>query len=206
MLMLFMLPIIALLTNTSIAHMNYWQFLLHSLPLTDVAFMIWVWSRVWHQPQKVNLSWRGVVLHVARWPIVLSALIQVILKVEKPYMITVKGLQHGANRPFFLVTYAPYFFLMGIALTACWFYLLVFGHSEVQGNLLFALQGALIFLLAYVVALFKDFIAMLEEEISLTQYFVLRLKPLGMLVVFSLLILWTGYSCFGHIYQAIMFQ
>jgi cellulose synthase (UDP-forming) len=93
MFLLFMLPVIALFTNSSIAHENYWRFLLHISPMTDVAFMIWIWSHEWHQPEKLNLSWRGVVLHVARWPIVLSALVQVILKVQKPYMITTKGLQ-----------------------------------------------------------------------------------------------------------------
>ncbi len=206
MLLLFMLPIIALLTNTSIAHVDYWQFLLHSSLLTVVAFMIWAWSHVWHQPQKVNLSWRGVVLHVMRWPIVLSALIQVILRVKKPYMITVKGLQNGAKRPFSLAAHTPYFLLISIALAACWFYLVVFGHSEVQGNLLFALQGAVIFLFAYIIALLKDLTAILKEKISLTQYIVLRLKPLGMLAVFLLLITWTGFACFGHIYQAIMLQ
>jgi hypothetical protein len=185
---------------------NYWQFLLHFSLLTDVAFMIWAWSHAWHQPQKVNLSWRGVVLHVMRWPIVLSALIQVILKVKKPYMITVKGLQNGAKRPFSLAAHTPYFLLISIALAACWFYLVVFGHSAVQGNLLFALQGALIFLLAYIVALLKDLTTILKEKIPLTQYIVLRLKPLGMLAVFLILITWTGFACFGHIYQAIMLQ
>ncbi len=206
MLLLFLLPIIALLTNTSIAHVNYWQFLLHSSMLTDVAFMIWAWSHVWHQPQKANLSWRGVVLHVVRWPIVLSAFIQVMLKVKKPYMITVKGLQKGEKMPFSLSAHTPYFLLMGIALVACWFYLGVFGHSAAQGNLLFALQGALIFLLAYIITLLKDFTAILKEGIPLTRYMMLRVKPLSMLVLYVTLIALTGYISFSHIYQAIMLQ
>ena len=206
MLLLFLLPIIALVTNTSIAHVNYGQFLLHSSLLTDVAFMIWAWSHTWHQPQKASLSWRGIVLHVMRWPIVLSAFIQVLLKVKKPYMITVKGLQHGAKRPFSLAAHTPYFLLMSVALAACWFYLGVFGHSAAQGNLLFALQGASIFLAAYIIALLKDLTAILKEGIPLTRYIALRLKPLGMLVVFLTLIGWTGYVSFGHIYQAIMLQ
>jgi cellulose synthase (UDP-forming) len=206
MLLLFLLPVIALLTNTSIARVNYWQFLLHSSLLTDVAFMIWAWSHVWHQPQKVNLSWRGVVLHVVRWPIVLSAFIQVMLKVKKPYMITVKGLQHGMKRPFSLSAHTPYFLLMGISLVACWFYLRVFGRSAAQGNLLFALQGALIFLLAYIITLLKDLAAILKEGIPLTRYMMLRVKPLSMLVLYVTLIAWTGYVSFSHIYQAIMLQ
>jgi len=206
MLLLFLLPVIALLTNTSIAHVNYWQFLLHSSLLTDVAFMIWAWSHVWHQPQKAKLSWRGVVLHVVRWPIVLSAFIQVVLKVKKPYMITVKGLQQGMKRPFSLSAHTPYFLLMGISLIACWFYLGVFGRSAAQSNLLFALQGALIFLLAYIITLLKDLTAILKEGIPLTRYMMLRVKPLSMLVLYVTLIAWTGYVSFSHIYQAIMLQ
>lgn len=206
MFLLFLLPIIALFTNTSIAHENYWKFLLHSSSLTDIGLMIWIWSRVWHLPKKVNLSWRGIVLHVARWPIVLSALIQVILKVEKPYMITVKGLQQGAKRPFSLAAHIPYFALMGMALIACWFYLTVYNQSAAQGNLLFALQGALIFLFAYAIALLKDLTDMKKEGVSFTQYVLLRVKPLGTLILFLMLISWTTFMSFGHIYQAIMFK
>ncbi|HVB75055.1 MAG TPA: glycosyltransferase family 2 protein [Ktedonobacteraceae bacterium] len=206
MFLLFMLPILALFTNSSIAKENYWQFLLHFSLLSVIAFMIWVWSHVWHLPQEVNLSWRGVVLHVARWPIVLSALVQVLLKVEKPYMITVKGLQSGAKRPFSLGAHIPYFILMSLALISCWFYLARYGQSAAQGNLLFALQGALIFLLAYTISLLKDLTDIVKEGISFSQYIVLRVKPLGMLLLFLTLITWTGYLCAGNIYQAVMFK
>ena len=206
MLLLFMLPLLALFTNSSIAHENYWRFLEHISPMTDVSFMIWVWSHKWHQPKKLNLSWRGVVLHVARWPIVLSALVQVLLKVQKPYMITVKGLQHGAKRPFSLGAHLPYFLLMGLSLIACWFYLLFFGQSSAQGNLMFALQGATIFLLAYIITLFKDLTDMKKEGIAFFQYVALRLKPLSMLVVFVTLLSWTYLLCAGHIYQSIGFK
>jgi cellulose synthase (UDP-forming) len=204
MLLLFLLPLIALFTNTSIAQENYWQFLLHISPLAIVAFMIWTWSRRWHLPQNVNPSWRGIVLHVVRWPIVLSALIQVVFKVQKPYMITVKGLQYGAKRPFSLAAHMPYFALMGMALLACWFYLSVYQQSAAQGNLLFALQGALIFLLAYSIALLKDLTDIVKEGISFGLYVVLRVKPIGMLLLYSVLIAWTGCICINHIYQAIM--
>jgi cellulose synthase (UDP-forming) len=206
MFLLFMLPILALFTNSSIAHENYWLFLQHFSLLTIIALMIWIWSHVWHLPQKISLSWRGIVLHVARWPIVLSALVHVLLKVEKPYMITVKGLQHGAKRPFSLAAHIPYFILMSLALIACWFYLVVYDQSAAQGNLLFALQGAIIFLLAYAISLLKDLTDIAQEGISFTQYLLLRIKPLCMLFLFLTLIIWTVYLCAGHIYQAIMFK
>lgn len=204
MLLLFLLPVIALLTNTSISHVNYWQFLLHASLLTVVAFMIWIWSRAWHQPQKASLSWRGVVLHVMRWPIVLSAFIQVLFKVKKPYMITVKGLQNGVKKPFSLAAHGPYFLLMGVALVACWIYLWVFGTSAAQGYILFALQGALIFLLTYCIALVNDLTAILKEGVSLAECLALRFKPLAMFVLYGTLIVLTGCVSFNHVYQAIM--
>jgi len=206
MFLMFMLPVIALFTNTSIARVNYEQFLLHISLMTDIAFIIWLWSHVWHLPKDINLSWRGIVLHIARWPIVLSALIQVLLKVEKPYMITIKGLQHGEKRSFSLSAHVPYFGLMGIALIACMFYLQAFGQSAAQGNLLFVLQGTFMLLFAYIVSLLKDRMDMTKEGVSLTQYISLRMKPLFMLILFSTLILWISYLCSSHIYQAIISQ
>ncbi|WP_157506462.1 glycosyltransferase family 2 protein [Ktedonobacter racemifer] len=108
MFLLFILPVTSLFLNTPIARVSYWEFLLHSLPVTVTAFMIWAWSHSWHLPEKLELSWRGVILHIARWPVVLSAFIQVIFNVQKPYMITVKGLQRGAARPFPLKPHYPY--------------------------------------------------------------------------------------------------
>lgn len=203
MLLLFLLPIMALFTNSPIAYEGYWDFLLHFSPVTVVAFIIWAWSHTWHQPGDLDLSWRGMVLHIARWPIVLSALVQVLLKVQKPYMITVKGLQHGIHRPFSLRAHMPYFALMGLAILSCWFYIGVFDHGVVQGNLLFALQGALIFLLSYVVSLLMDLSAMLKEGVSFAQYLFLRWKPLAMLALFASLLLLTGAVSAGRIFEAI---
>ena len=43
------------------------------------------------EPGGVRLSWRGIVLQTARWPVVLWALINVVLRVKRSYMITPKG-------------------------------------------------------------------------------------------------------------------
>lgn len=189
MLLLFILPVLSLFTNTSISHVNYWDFLLHSLPITVMAFIIWLWSHPWHFPNGLDLSWRGVVLHIARWPVVLSAFIQVILRVEKPYMITVKGLHVGLKRPFALKPHYPYFALIGVSLAACWYYLAVVGHSDAQGYLFFALQGAAIMLVVYITALYSDIQDLLHDGIALGQCLFLRLKPIlvlaGILAVFA---------------------
>src|SRR5712691_7436333 len=206
MLLLFTLPVISLFTNTPIARESYWRFLLHMLPMTVTALMIWIWSRPWHLPKEVSLSWRGVVLHIVRWPIVLSALVQVLLRVQKPYMITVKGLQRGEQRPFSLAAHYPYFVLIALSLGACWFYLSLVGMSAVAGYLLFALQGAAIFLFTFSIALAKDIIDMVKEGISPLRGFLLRAKPIVVLITFLILFIVTAYVAAEDIYQAIIFN
>jgi cellulose synthase (UDP-forming) len=204
MFMLFILPVISLFFNAPIAHVSYSDFMLHSLPITITAFMIWAWSHSWHLPHNLELSWRGVILHIARWPVVLSALVQVILNVQKPYMITVKGLHHGKQRPFALQPHYPYLGLIGIALGSCWYYLFIIGHSDTQGYLLFALQGAAVLLLVYVTALIKDMRDMLKEGISLTTCLILRIKPLLLLIGILSAFTWTVYMAWHEIIYSAM--
>jgi len=204
MLMLFTLPLITLFTNTPIARVSYWQFLLHCLPISVMGFIIWLWSHPWHFPQNVDLSWRGILLHIARWLIVFGAFIQVILGVQKPYMITVKGLQQGIKRPFSLAPHYPYFFLIGLSLGACWFYLATVGQSDSQGYLLFALQGAVVLLLPFITALIKDITDMLEGGIHIIHCLRLRIKPLLLLTAILTAFFWTVSLAVGDIYAALL--
>jgi cellulose synthase (UDP-forming) len=156
MLVLFVAPTIALVFDTSISHVRLFEFWGHSLPAALVATATWLWSRSWHEPKTVGLSWRGVMLHIARWVVVLSALVQVVLRVKKPYMITTKGIGGGAVPRLHLKVLAPYLALIGSSLAACWFYLLVHERSASQGYLLFAVQGAALFWLLLAVILVQD--------------------------------------------------
>ncbi len=204
MLLLFTLPLITLFTNTPIAHVSYWQFLLHSLPISVTGFIIWLWSHPWHFPKNLDLSWRGILLHIARWPIVLSAFIQVTLGVQKPYMITVKGLQQGIKRPFSLAPYYPYFFLIGLSLGACWFYLATVGQGDSQGYLLFALQGAVALLLPFITAFIKDITDMVEGGIHFIHCLRLRIKPALLLIGILVVFFWTVSLTVGDIYAALL--
>jgi|GEM_PF-1046395 len=203
---LFVLPIIALLINKPIANVGYFDFMLHSLPIMIVALSIWFWSAKWHNPKGFGLSWRGIVLHIARWPVVLSALIQVILKVEKPYMITVKGLQKGEKRPFLLKGFIPYFFLVTLSLASCWTYIILTKRSETQGYLLFALQGAITVLLVFLVALINDIKDMIGEKVTVKRSLSLRIKPIILLAVIGGAIAITSYASAGRIVEAITFK
>ena len=42
---------------------------------------MWRWSRRWFQPSGIRLTWRGVLLEIARWPIVLWAVVNAALRV-----------------------------------------------------------------------------------------------------------------------------
>jgi cellulose synthase (UDP-forming) len=204
MFILFTLPVISLFLNTQIAHVSFGDFVLHSLPIAVVAFVIWAWSHPWHLPEGLGLSWRGIILHIARWPIVLSALFQVMLHVQKPYMITVKGLHHGKQRPFALHPYYPFFAFIALSLGACWFYLLTIGHSSVQGYLAFALQGAAFLLLIYITALVKDIKDMMQNNVSFMSILLVRIKPLILLVFIISIFIWTTYLSWGHMYSALV--
>ncbi len=112
MLVLFMTPVIALVFDVPVSRVSLGEFWYHSVPVGLTATGIWLWSRRWHQPTTTTLTWRGVCLHVARWVTVLSALVQVVFKVQKPYMITRKGLGRGGGEPFPLAALAPYIALV----------------------------------------------------------------------------------------------
>jgi hypothetical protein len=88
---LWALPIVALLSDHPIANVALWEFLLYNLPVVLTSSLMWWWTRRWFQPAGIGLTWRGVVLEVARWPVVLSAVANVLLGIKRPYMITRKG-------------------------------------------------------------------------------------------------------------------
>src|SRR5262249_7225153 len=119
MLILFLMPAVVLLLGQEPAHANLIQFLAASAPVGLTSLLIWWWSRRWHMPLGLRLSWRGVVLHVARWPIVVWALVNAVLRVRHPYMITPK---HGTNRlpGFGLRSQAIYLFGAAVNLAAVW--------------------------------------------------------------------------------------
>jgi cellulose synthase (UDP-forming) len=204
MFMLFILPVISLFLNVPIARVRYGAFLLHSLPMALTALMIWAWSHPWHVPEKLELSWRGILLHIARWPIVLSALVQVLFRVQKPYMITVKGLRRGKQRPFALQPHYPYLALIALSLGACWFSLLTFRHSSVQGYLIFALQGAAVLLFVSLTAFVKDIQDMMQDSIPFGSIVLIRAKPFMLFVLIVGIFIWTTCVSWNEIYSALV--
>ncbi len=88
---LWVLPMVALLSGHPISNTPLGEFLVYQLAVVLTSSLMWWWTRRWFQPPGIGLSWRAVVLEVARWPIVLWAVANVLLGVKRPYMITRKG-------------------------------------------------------------------------------------------------------------------
>jgi cellulose synthase (UDP-forming) len=94
---LWALPIVALLSDHPIANVSLGEFLVYNLAVVLTSSLMWWWTRRWFQPAGIGLSWRAIVLEVARWPIVLWAVANVLLGIKRPYMITPKG--ERADKP-----------------------------------------------------------------------------------------------------------
>jgi cellulose synthase (UDP-forming) len=96
---LWLLPIVALLSDHAISNTPLGEFLVYQLAVVLTSSLMWWWTRRWFQPPGVGLTWRAVVLEVARWPIVLWAVANVLLRIERPYMITPKGMRADTPAP-----------------------------------------------------------------------------------------------------------
>ena len=88
---LWVLPMVALLSGHRIADVPLTQYLAYNVAMVLCSSLMWWWSRRWFQPTGIGLTWRALVLEMARWPIVLWAVINVLLRIQRPYMITPKG-------------------------------------------------------------------------------------------------------------------
>ena len=138
---LWALPAVALLVNRPIASVPIGRFFVYFVPVVLASTLMWCESRRWFQPSGVRLSWRGIVLQTARWPVVLWALINVALRIKRPYMITPKGKAAGAG-PRALSIYAPYIGLAALPLVAVWLFDASAGSDLIRGYYGLALANA----------------------------------------------------------------
>ncbi|MDL2363179.1 MAG: glycosyltransferase [Patescibacteria group bacterium] len=134
----FLVPVIALLTNVSPTKMNVFEFLLRFpvILLSGVA-CYWV-GRPLLQPNNVKISWRGTLLHVIRWPIILQAMLGVLFRRKKSYQITPKG---STKRPYVIPPvrlYAPFLFLSSICALAIIYSTIFYGYRLATGQFIFA--------------------------------------------------------------------
>jgi cellulose synthase (UDP-forming) len=114
---LWVMPIIALLSGRAISDTPLGEFLVYNLAVILTSSLMWWWTRRWFQPAGIGLTWRAVVLEVARWPVVLWAAANVLLGIRRPYMITPKG-KRADKLPPGRRLYGPYSFLAALGLLA----------------------------------------------------------------------------------------
>jgi cellulose synthase (UDP-forming) len=184
---MFLAPIVALLSNHDVARMNGNDFLIHFVPMFVCSFLVWWAARPIMKPSHVRLSWRGMILHAVRWPIVLRAVLAAGFKRKKPYMITPKG--SFANLVPTVKLYRP-FLALGITsslaiITAS----LLHGAATSEGQTIFALTNAIFMLIICFVDLDLSF---RKATGKLSNFRLYWLKPalaimlLGVLINISL--------------------
>jgi cellulose synthase (UDP-forming) len=188
LLALFLVPPLALATGEFPSTVPLPVFLAAWAPLSAMNLVFWLWSRRWQLPPGIKLSWRGVVLHVARWPIVFWALINVLLRVKHPYMITPKGAQDGLPA-FRMSIHILYLAAVWLTSAIVWFRLhdappAPVGHKlhglayGMPGLGMLALLGASFMLAVFVTNLFTDMGELRRLGIGLRKAVILRLAPL----------------------------
>lgn len=142
---MFLSPVVALLTDHDVARMNGDDFLIHFVPVFVCSFLVWWAARPIMQPSHVRLSWRGMILHAVRWPIILQAILSAGFKIKKPYMITPKG-----SFAFLAPTvklYRPFLALGITSSLAIIIASLMYGSATSEGQTVFALSNAMFMLI-----------------------------------------------------------
>lgn len=113
-------PPVALLSGEQIAATTLPEYVVYFVPVALVGWLMWCFARPFFAPAGVGISWRGAVLTVGRWPVVLWALVSVVLRIERPYMITPKPGRTQVRLPRVpgLMVYGPLLMLSATAIAA----------------------------------------------------------------------------------------
>jgi cellulose synthase (UDP-forming) len=149
---LWVLPIVALLSDYRIARTSLGEFLVYNLPVVLTSSLMWWWTRRWFQPPGIGLTWRALVLEVARWPVVLWAAANVLLRIKRPYMITPKGTRADKPAPGRRV-YGLYAVLAAVSLCAVDLSDIAVRARSTQGYVVLVLFNTLMLLVLLVTTL-----------------------------------------------------
>lgn len=180
---MFLAPVVALLSNHDVARMKGADFLAHFVPVFICSFLVWWAARPIMQPSHVRLSWRGMILHAVRWPIVLRAVLAAAFRRKKPYMITPKG--NYARLAPTVKLYRP-FLLLGITSSlAVIVASLLHGSSTLEGQTVFALTNATFMLIICFVDLDLGF---RKATGKLADFRLYWLKPAAAIMLLAVLI------------------
>jgi cellulose synthase (UDP-forming) len=193
---LWALPAVALLVNRPIASVPIGRFFVYFVPVMLASTLMWCESRRWFQPGGVRLSWRGIVLQTARWPVVLWALINVVLGVKRSYMITPKG-KTADGGPRAISIYAPYIALAAVPLAAIWLFDAGAGSDLLRGYYWLVLGNALMGAVVLATTLGMDIRQIAAEDSALRT--AVRSRAVVVLALAGLVALFgLSVAHFGH--------
>ena len=133
---------------------------------------------------------------MARWPVVLWALINVVLRIKRPYMITPKG-KAAVRGPRSITIYGPYVFLGVFPLVAIWVFNATGGAGDARGYYGLALINAVLAGVVLATTLGMDIKQIAVAQRALTAG--LRARA-GMLLALACLagLLGLSVAAFGH--------
>jgi len=193
---LWALPALALILNQPIASVPIGRFFVYFVPVMLASTLMWCESRRWFQPGGVRLSWRGIVLQTARWPVVLWALINVMFGIKRSYMITPKGKTAGGG-PRAISIYAPYIVLAAVPLAAIWLFDTRAGGSLIRGYYWLVLANASMGALVLATTLGMDIKQIATDRSALRT--AVRSRALIVLALAGLVaVLGVSVAHFGH--------
>lgn len=152
---LWILPIVALLTDHQIARVWLLDFFAYQWAVVLTATLMWWWTRRWFQPMGISLTWRGILLEIARWPVVLLAVGNALLGIQRSYMITPKG-RRKAPADSRLRLYGPYLALVAISFAAIAVSLGLLDPGSTRPYIILVLLNAAPFVVLLVCALGLD--------------------------------------------------
>src|SRR6185295_9568988 len=116
-----------------------------------------------------------------------------------------KGVIQGEEEPFLLAPHIPYFLLIAGSIGTVWYFLIRTGRSAAQGDILFAIQGAIMLFLVFAVALWKDVAELRAKGLGLGQCLSLRLRPLLVSATIVVALAGTTWVCASRIVEALAY-
>lgn len=180
---LFFTPIAALLVRQNVANVNAGGFVTHFLPVFAGSFLVWWAGRPLMQPKRLRLSWRGVILHAIRWPVILQAILYAMFRVKRPYMITPKG-RYAKMKPSTKV-YGPFLALGSMSSLAILFSNHFYGKYASENQIIFAMINSIFMAVICVVDIDLNLRKLEDGLLRLSRYW---LKPIAAVSVLIIII------------------
>jgi len=186
-LILYFTPIVALLFNLQIINVSINQFLIRILPFIFTTVLILWAAKPLMQPNRLKYSWRGVLLHIIRWPVILSGIVSAIFNIKKPYQVTPKG--KFLNKVPTTKLYRPFIILGLISAISVIFASFIYGNADTKGQTIFAMYDSIMMLS---ICLIDLNIRLRQNSIKVKTFIKYWLKPVGS-VVSTMFV--TGFAC-----------